>query len=259
MKHTNKKHAIVVYTAIFGGYEGLLRQPRLDVDYICFSDRPLKESPWEVRVVKAPLDDPTRSARMYKILPHTLFPDYEFSIWIDGNYLVTSDVTPLINDVLKNHNMAYFNHAASYPDARDCIYNELSSILSLGQASGKYKDDPEIMRKQIQRYRKAGYPLHNGLIFSSILIRRHNAEDVIRTMNHWWKELSNGSKRDQLSFNYAAWKEQFNAYVINKNVRNNPWFFQIGKHRTNYRGKLLRYYFRRFLGLIKNLELRNRQ
>lgn len=247
---TNK---IAVYTAIFGGYEGLLPQRRLPgVDYICFSDRPVQVKPWMVHTVEKPYEDPTRCARMFKILPHQNLAQYDYSIWIDGNYLVVGDINSLIAETLAQCNMAYFDHSASVVDARNCVYDEYASLLKLGKESGRFKDAPEVMEQQIKRYRSEGYPAQNGLIFSSVLVRRHNENDVATTMNRWWSELSQGSKRDQLSFNYAAWRESLGAYIIHENVRNNRWFFQIGIHRKNYRWKLLRYRLKRLLGLRKH-------
>ena len=48
-------------------------------------------------------------------------------------------------------------------------------------------------------------------------------------MEDWWLELKYGSKRDQLSFNYTAWKNSFNFLYINKDIRNNE-YFQMKKH-----------------------------
>ncbi|MDE7250890.1 MAG: hypothetical protein K2N82_13635, partial [Lachnospiraceae bacterium] len=65
------------------------------------------------------------------------------------------------------------------------------------------------MDVQIERYRNAGYPEHNGLIDSGILVRELKNERVIKVMETWWQEVLHGSKRDQLSFNYACWKNDF--------------------------------------------------
>lgn len=241
---------IVVYTAIFGGYDGLLPQKKIKgVDFVCFSDRPLRAKPWEVRIVAPQYSDSTRCAREIKVRPHRYFPDHQFSIWIDGNYLIVGDVVSLIESLPDNANLAYFDHQVTKPDSRDCIYDEFESIMELGRRGGRFKDDPAIMKQQIERYRSEGYPPHNGLIFSSILLRRHHSPDVRKTMECWWNEIASGSRRDQLSFNYAVWKERLNCHVIDKNVRDNPWFFQIGIHRADYRWKLLRYRLRRFFGM----------
>ena len=46
---------IVVYTAIFGGYNELIEQPQFEnVDYVCFTDRNLSSSSWKVVVVPEP-------------------------------------------------------------------------------------------------------------------------------------------------------------------------------------------------------------
>lgn len=247
------KNSIVVYTAIYGGCDGLLPQKKCKgVDYICFSDREMHASPWDVRVMEAKGPDPVRCAKEYKILPHRFFPEYEYSIWIDGNYLIVGDLYKLLSEVLKIENMAVFDHNETYGDNRNCLYKEYESILRLGRETGCYKDDPEIMKKQIARYRSEAYPENNGLIFASILIRRHNKEAVKEAMELWWREIENGSRRDQLSFNYVAWKSGLNMHVIKENIRDNRWFYMIGIHRSDYRMKLFHYRLKRLFGLRRH-------
>ncbi|MBN1309560.1 MAG: DUF616 domain-containing protein [Chitinispirillaceae bacterium] len=241
---------IVVYTSIFGGYDGLLPQRKTGgVDYVCFSDGPLRASPWEVRIVPPRFSDPVRCAKEFKILPHRFFPDHRVSIWIDGNYLVVGDVAALADTALQNSNMAFFSHHAADGDARDCIYEEYESIMRMGRETGRFKDDPEIMQRQIERYRSEGYPPHNGLIFASVLLRRHHESDVKSAMERWWNEIVSGSRRDQLSFDYIAWKERLKCRIIAGNIRNNRWFFQIGIHRHDYRWKLVRHRIRTLFGI----------
>ena len=38
-------------------------------------------------------------------------------------------------------------------------------------------------------------------------------------MEDWWKIVSTQSKRDQLSFNYVAWKNNFVPTIINGDLR----------------------------------------
>ena len=68
------------------------------------------------------------------------------------------------------------------------------------------------------------YPRNNGLIVSGILLRKHNEEDVKVTMEKWWEELKYGSKRDQLSFDYSAWKTDLKFNYISGDIRNNKYF-----------------------------------
>lgn len=94
---------IVVYTAIFGGYNELIEQPQFEnVDYICFTDRNLSSSTWKVVVVSEPPigDDNTRNNRYYKILPHLHLQDYQYSIYIDGNFIIKKNPHLLIENFL---------------------------------------------------------------------------------------------------------------------------------------------------------------
>jgi hypothetical protein len=243
------KNKIVLYTTIFGGYEGLIPQPKIKgIDRICFTDRKAKSLSWDLIHVSRELSDPVRNSRKYKILAHRYLSEYDISIYIDGNFLVVGDLVALINHSLSNANMSVFDHNQTSYDKRDCVYEEYRALMEMGRIN-RYKDKPELMSRQIERYRSEGYPVHNGLVFAASLIRRHNEPDVVRTMERWWQELKMGSRRDQLSFNYAAWKEKLNYYVIDGDLRNNQWFFMLGIHRQNYFWKLLRYRLRSILGI----------
>ncbi|MDE7222311.1 MAG: DUF616 domain-containing protein, partial [Acetatifactor sp.] len=94
--------------------------------------------------------------------------------------------------------MLCFNHYI-----HDCVYLEKSLCQRL------QKDDPTVMDKQMEGYRKEGYPEHNGLIDSAVLVRELKNDRVIRLMESWWQEILHASKRDQLSFNYVCWKNDF--------------------------------------------------
>ena len=223
----------VIYTSIIGGYDELEEPKHIpkDFDFICFTDQKINKSNsvWEIRQVLPLYEDNTRTARKYKILPHRFLSEYDLSIWIDGNFIVKSDVNPFIRDYLLKHNMACFDHI-SCDDKRNCVFQEANAIFSLGQERGKtFKDNPHLIKSQMEKYISENYPSNNGLISSGLLLRNHNKIDVIKLMEDWWCELKYGSKRDQLSFNYVAWKNNFNFKYINKNIRNNE-FFYMKKH-----------------------------
>ena len=111
-------------------------------------------------------------------------------------------------------------------DPRDCIYDEYNAIINLGKndPNQKYKDDPQVMYDQVKRYQDEGYPSHNGLITGMVILRRHNEKDCVRVMEDWWTEIKYGSKRDQLSFNYVAWKNNTKFNYIEGDSRNNQYF-----------------------------------
>ena len=201
---------IVVYTAIFGEYD-FLNEPEYipkGVDFICFSDQNFKSNIWEVKKSIPLYKDNTRTARKYKILPHRFLSNYDVSIWLDGNKIIKGNVLNYLNYLGKNK-LALYDHMLCF-DKRNCIYQEANAIFSLGNEPGKsFKDDPLIIKKQMEKYLSKGYPIDNGLAFTCGIIRKHNDKEVVKVMEDWWHELKYGSKRDQLSFNFVAWKNNF--------------------------------------------------
>ena len=57
----------------------------------------------------------------------------------------------------------------------------------------------------MQRYASEGFPRGAGLAEACVILRRHTAA-VEAFGEAWWHEIRTGSHRDQLSFDYVAWK-----------------------------------------------------
>ena len=204
---------IVVYTAIFGQIDKLWSvRPvaRGKATYICFSDVPRKEmgfwdgrhflgksspkSPtWKVHQVKQQ-DNPRRTARHYKCLPHRYLPDADVWIWMDGNVRLTIPPEKAIHQWLHS-DLATFKH----PD-RNCLYIEAAFCAKHG------KDTANILQAQVARYRKAGMPARWGLAETKIMIRR-NTPAIHEFNEAWWREIEVGSQRDQVSFPFVCWKK----------------------------------------------------
>ncbi len=223
----------VIYTAIIGGYDELV-EPSYKPEgweFVCFSDRELKSDTWEVRPTLPLYTDNTRTARKHKLLAHRLFPKHEYSLWIDGNIQVVGDVNKLL-PYLDNCNYSTYDHSQNQLDPRSCIYDEGKTILDLGMKNGgNYKDDPNIISRQMKRYRDEGYPAQNGLVVQMEVLRRHNQVDVLDAMEHHWVELKYNSKREQLSFNYIAWKNNLKFSYIQGDSRHNEYFLNTGAHK----------------------------
>jgi GT2 family glycosyltransferase len=238
-KKSRKK--IVIYSAISGDYDELKRPEYVSegCDYVCFSDKRIgNHHNWQIRPFDYYNADPTRTARYVKLHPHVYFPDYEWSIWVDANLLIVGDVADFISGMPLNCHVATFKH----PD-RDCIYDEASKCIDLKL------DKPEIIMAQVNRYRSENYPHNLGLSETNVIVRKHNEEDVIQLMNDWWKEIDNGSKRDQLSLNYVAYKNDIRLGFLAEDgvsVRNHP-SFRLFRHNSpsNAGTKALRRSFRR--------------
>ena len=224
----------VIYTAIFGGYDKL---PDPDYkpegwDFICFTDSDIKSDIWEIKKVPAIYEDSTRNARKYKVLPHRWFPDYEYSLWVDGNILIKNNINELIDIYLDdNISLAVHDHNQNQLDPRDCVYDEAKVILYFGQKNGNYKDDPIVINRQMEKYLKENYPAKNSLAVTMQLLRKHNNLKCINAMEQWWEEIKYGSKRDQLSCNYSMWNTNTPFIYFKGDSRNNKYFLHTGKHK----------------------------
>ncbi|WP_256545638.1 glycosyltransferase domain-containing protein [Halobellus inordinatus] len=188
---------IVVYTVVFDDFDVILT-PRVfpkNVDYVCFTNTPnAVPEGWEIREVEKDGRSARRASRGVKIRPHKYFSEYEYSIYVDGNFHVVSDVSELVDAHLNEVDMLVPSHPG-----RNCIYDEAESCIELGLG------DESTIRSQMERYRDRGFPEQWGLSNTHIMIRRHNDPTVRAAMDKWWDEYRTGAQRDQLSFEFAAW------------------------------------------------------
>jgi hypothetical protein len=215
----NRKRNKVVYTAITGDYDELLTPFYVnnDWDYICFTDNnDLKSDFWQIRKMKDLNLDNIKKARNYKILPHVYLPEYQYSLWVDGNFRIVGDINEYITKFSNDHAMICILHPG-----RICIYDEAEACIK------QKKDAEKIIRNQMKEYRSKEFPEDQGLIASGVLFRKHNNQDVKDLMNAWWYELELHSRRDQLSFDYVCWKNGFEYAKCDLNYWKNEYFERI--------------------------------
>src|SRR5699024_186177 len=202
------KKDVIVYTAITEGYDDL-KMPYSISDrchYVCFTDDPSIQGNglWEIKPFPNPELDQVRKCRQLKILPHIYFTEYQYSIWIDGNIQITADIDELIETYFDQSDQGFFSFAHPW---RDCIYDEAEDVIEnrkgIEDSSGEKR-----ARKQMEKYKLEGMTKNNGLIESNVILRKHTPE-VNQIMEQWWEEVKTHSRRDQLSFNYVAWKNDF--------------------------------------------------
>ena len=219
-----EKNNVAVYTAITGNYDELLIPEYVNdnFDYICFTDnKDLKSDFWEIRLMEELDLDKIRKARHYKILPHLYLEEYDYSLWIDGNFRIIGNLEYFINEYAKNNKLMGIIH-----EERNCIYEEANACINLG------KDSEEIISSQMKKYKVEGYPENQGLIASGILFRDHKDAEIIKLMEDWYKEVINHSKRDQLSFNYVCWKNSFNYDECDRHYWRNEYFESVDHKRS---------------------------
>ncbi|KQC11223.1 MAG: hypothetical protein APR62_10300 [Smithella sp. SDB] len=204
-------YKIAIYTCMIGKYDHL-QEPLFkpdNVDYIIVTDGHLPSSnTWrgiDVRDIKGvPPLDASRISRYIKLHPHLFLNEYDYSIYIDANIKTVGDMRYLIY-LLNQHGVI-----ANVHRHRDCIYKELEACIRLK------KDDPQIMRRQIDSYRNAAMPEHYGMIEANLLARDHHNPACIEIMEKWWQEIEKHSCRDQLSLPFVLWKMGISVSEIGK-------------------------------------------
>ena len=88
-----------------------------------------------------------------------------------------------------------------------------------------------IIQSQMERYVSEGYPENNGLARTTVIFRKHNKDDITKHSEDCWEEIKYGSKREQLSFNYIAWKNDLKFNYIQEDIDNNQYFKYMKKWR----------------------------
>lgn len=223
---TNKKDIFhgkgVVYTVITGSYDKL-NEPEYvdeDFDYICLTNNPsLTSKVWKIQIIENPNNlDNVRLARNHKILCNKYLNQYDYSIYVDGKLQIMGDLRKYIHTYSNGSAMLCFPHFV-----RDCAYEEAIACVQAG------KDNPEIIKQQMQHYCEEGYPVHAGLVDSACLIRSHRDEKLNKVLECWWDEIRTWSRRDQLSFGYACWKNDFHYDISDLFIYENEF---ICKKRT---------------------------
>jgi len=188
---------VVCYTCVTGGYEVPPPPPAGSAaDFLCFTDGPAPEG-WTALPVPEELSglDQVRRQRAVKICAHRYLPsDYLVSVWSDGNVAWLKDPAGLPP-------MCDFTVSPLYVrvhPARRCVYEEAEAVRRMG------KEDPAVLARVLARYRDGGFPENAGLAETNILVRRHFDPSCRRFCDRWASEVMLWSKRDQLSFPYAA-------------------------------------------------------
>jgi hypothetical protein len=202
-KPTNEPRRKAVYTFIFGDYDNLKPPTILTPgwDYICFTDNPnLRSDVWDVRLSlpdpSAPEMEPKKHAGKHMILFHRYLDGYDLSLSIGAQLEVNCNLDDLMADQFgSGDDMMICRH-----NERDCVYDEAEVCKSWGL------DYPERIDAQMQRYRANAYPAHNGLYATGIIARRHDRPNLQAMCELWWNQCQFGSRRDQLSLNFAIWQ-----------------------------------------------------
>lgn len=190
---------LVVYTCITGAYD-VLSDPITTipgVDFVCFSDYDISRQIWQLRTPVKRQKNSLLTARWHKQNPHLLFPDYEYSLWVDGNVIPASEELYSIVEALMSESVKW---AGIKHPLRDDVYEEAFRIYANGRENF-YR-----LARCVNFLKKEGFPRHWGMMETNVILRAHNDEQVRHTDELWSSLLEEYTGRDQMTHSYCMWK-----------------------------------------------------
>jgi len=191
------------------------------VDYYLFTDdRNVVDGdagPYRVRHIELWNNDKIKTSRRVKLSPHTHFPKYDYSVWVDGQVTILNDFIPLIRK-MGSSECLFMAHRD-----RNTVEEEVEEIYRVK------KKQTTAVEEQIRRYKEEGYdPTRFPLIESSIQIRKHAGGCCRMFFDTWRHEVEVGSNRDQVGFGYALWKTGLPFSLMPpKSSRETSFYFHI--------------------------------
>lgn len=246
----------VCYTCIIGQYD-TLKDPKyitIGWDYICYTDNPnLTSNIWKIRQIPDNIQelDNSRKNRYIKIHPHVLFPEYDFSIYVDGSMKPIGDLNWLKQKLFYNDKISLY---LLPHNKRNCTYQEFFAC------SKQNKDNQNILETQSRKYHEEGFPYDIGLSHNCILFRYHNNKKCIEIMEQLWAQIINYSLRDQLSMMYSIWKTNNFSSISFTNREIVKTCFDLDKswlHDIKQKNELIKKYkeYKNFVSKYENMYL----
>jgi hypothetical protein len=205
-----RRTPVVAYTAAFGpdAAPPHVQPIAPDVPLVCFTDRPdLAVRGYDVRCLELPQSTAYLRAKYVKVMAHEVFPDVEWAIWFDSSIrFKTGRLTGLVR-------AAGAAAVAIHPHSvRACVYDEAAVCMT-----GRLDEESRIAG-QMSRYRAAGYPAAAGLWENGVIVRRLAESRVVDLNQAWWREIQNGSVRDQLSLPIVVRESGVDVQPLTGNV-----------------------------------------
>lgn len=192
----------VVYTALTGGYDVLAQPAATDprYDYVCFVEKVGEPSigVWQLREIPYANADVRRLSRYPKMHPHELFPDYEYSVYVDANVVIRDQA--FYDAVERCIDSGVLLAGLKHP-FMDCAYEECLNVL----IAQKESNVGAVCREYLF-LSENGFPRKHGMYEANVILRRHHAPEVIAQCQLWWELFLRFAPRDQLSYSFTLYR-----------------------------------------------------
>jgi len=193
---------ILIYTIVTNNYDAVKPIKKYPgFRYWLFSDNEfLQISGWELKLLPK-TDNPIKQQRLVKIHSFIYTPDFEITIYLDGNMELIQDPGEFL--------VKYFSGGflVTRHPKRSTIFEEGKEILR------KQKDLPKNVENILSYSSEIGYKDDLGLFETMVLVRDKSMEVAILE-EKWAEILESYSHRDQLSLPIASFLTGVKVNVI---------------------------------------------
>lgn len=217
----------LVYSAITGGYDTPLWPVEEEgVDYIMFSDKPIKGLKVWQQAFTPKESDPRTAARKVKVLTPTLkaYQKYDWFLWVDGNVQIVNPIRDNVEQWIGEHWGKEIDFAAFPHPWWQCSYTEVDKCIALK------KDSVANLEKGRKLLKESKFPVEYGQIDTAVLLRKRS-QAVIDHASGWWAAMESTTMRDQVTFMLNLWLLEQSIGWMPGNRLSNYWFKRHEGHK----------------------------
>jgi len=168
-------------------------------------------------------------AKVFKILPHLILPDYDYYIWLDANIQVkSSDLVSTLIGHLTNRDITKKDIAISPHPFRNSIYEEANFIVSSIKSGSRYITSRYSATSTEKEIQDIG-PGLEGLYWCGLMVRR-NTPAINAACDEWFRRNILYTNFDQLSFVDIVKKFHIDLATFNLGDFYNNKFYKIVHH-----------------------------
>lgn len=201
----------IVYSACFGDHdvpsdETAMKLLSIGVESHCFTDNPdhIESLPhWRVHLRPQVFKTRRMDAKWYKMSACHLFPDRQWSIYLDASVRV-KDAARLVHEASTATEAAFTGGLALFLHPED-PHRSLEEEAWFSMTFAKYAGEPCVA--QVAHYRAAGLPPgdRSYRLYAGGVIARLHSRNIERLEKTWFDECVHWSSQDQLSLPFALW------------------------------------------------------
>ncbi len=209
---------MIVYTAIYGGYDPLHDHPEHpDVDeWVCFTDGDVEADGWTVIHEPARYPHPRLAAKWWKC-----HPPAGDTFWVDGSvWIQDTEIIDIVAKNLTDAPMTMFPHPQ-----RICIVPEADVSRGMQKYAGLDVDGQAVY------YLTQGWPRNAGL-WASTVIGRRDTKELREFGGAWFAHNELFTYQDQLSLPPLLGRYGIDVAPLPHQLHDNPWFMWCG-HNSN--------------------------